>query len=279
MMIEDFPEKDLESDRLIATFTNADAPALDRRRAGERLFKRHEDYVLALIKKRIFNPDDVIEIAQDAWITVLDPETLNKWYEKPSGKFRAYLRNPINWAIMKHLEKLPYRVNEEGEKTFISYTGLDEQLIDQALSDHGISEMIETTIKPNLKNLSLKIRNVYMLNEHDVIFNQLPGLTEIADINGISEKHASDLLDSAAAKSAARDCDDAEFSVHAPVNYDRIVDREQLHRNTTSYLSELMGLSASAYRKRLHEGRRFLVDAARAELLPENGEEVHRGPV
>lgn len=274
-MSEIFPAYDGESDRLVATLVDSAATQVDKRRASEQLYRRHSGWVVHRISKEVYNPEDIQDIAQVVWMMVLDIKVLEREYVEPAGKFRAYLRNPIRWAIGKHMEKLPYMLDDDGEKHLAAFTPYEDSHPQGAgmLSGHRIYQMIETVIKPNIKSLTLKIRNVYLLNEHDVLFDTSPSVTEIARINDITREAATELLNSSSPKTPA-ECSDEEFSVHVPVNYESLIDRAQLDRNSTAYLSGFMGVTQAAYRKRLYTGRRQLIEAARDKML---GNEIDEG--
>ena len=275
-MSESFPAFDGESDRLVSILTNDDASLNEKRRASEQLYRRHSEWVIHRISLRIYTPEDVQDIAQVVWMMTLDIKVLKREYVEPAGKFRSYLSNPIRWAIGKHMDKLPYILDEHGQKHIAAFTTVADSQSDDNLTGHRIYQMIEAVIKPNLKNLGLKIRNVYMINEHDVLFDSPPSVPEIAIINDIATVEATELLNSSSLKSPA-ECDDDEFSVHMPVNYDTIIDRSQLDRNSMVYLSSIMGITSAAYRKRLHTGRKLLIQSVRDKMLPDEFEEMNHG--
>lgn len=270
-MPDQFDQPDTESDDLIAILTDSDKPLNERNRATEVLYQRHSAWVIREISRKIYNPHDVQDIAQVTWMIVLDVEKLKRDYHKHHGKFRAYLRAPIKWAILKHLDKLPFKLDESGSKSAVWFTDVDEALLDETLSAYRVHQLINDIIKPNLKQIGIRSRNVYMVNDFDVIFDQSPGVNEIASINGIGVAQADQLIKSAADKEVMQ-CDDHEFSVYVPVNYDSLVDRDQLDKNSGNYLSAMMGISRSAFNKRLHLARKFLIDTVRKNLIPGTGE-------
>lgn len=285
-MTENFPVNDRESDRLVSIMIDENVSPIEKRRASTQLYTRHSDWVLQRIGLQIYEPELVQDIAQAVWIAVLDCKVLEREYVDPKGKFRAYLHNPIRWAISKHIAKLPYTRTETGEKQFVAFVSHDDERdgfspndiprIEGTLTAHRIDQMIEKVIKPNLIHLSLKVRNVFMLDEHDLLFDRSPTTSEIATINAITQEDVLALLQSSSAKST-NECDDSELSVHIPVNYDSIIDRTQLHRNSTMYLSGVIGITSAAYRKRLHEARQYLSQAVRDKMLPDEYEGHNHG--
>jgi len=275
-MSEKFPAYDSESDRLIAILTNTDSSPAEKQRVAQQLYHRHSEWVNQRISRHFYNPADVQDIAQVVWMVALDPKTLKREYVDPNGRFRAYLNNPLRWAMGKHMDKMQYKVDEKGKKDFSVNVPIGETQFQDAMTGHRISQMIDTVIKPNLTHLTLAVRNVFMLNEHDVLFEEAPDVSEIADIHRITTVEAEGLLESSASKKTQEYGDD-EFSVRVPVNYDSIIDRSQLNRNSTVYFSGVMGVTQAAYRKRLHTGRKFLIQTVRDNMLPDETEVVNHG--
>jgi len=103
-------EEEQDSDRLIDIIIDTSLSAEKRSQASRDLYDRHSQWVIQQIGKRIFNAEDVQDIAQNVWIMILQPEKLGNDYTQRNGKFRAYLRAPIRWAILKHIDKLPFNL-------------------------------------------------------------------------------------------------------------------------------------------------------------------------
>ena len=112
-------EVDLESDRLIDIIVDSNQTSVDRTQASMDLYHRHSHWVIQKIGERIFNVEDVQDIAQNVWMSVLQPEKLSKQYTEKDGKFRSYLRAPIRWSILKHIDQLPFQRDEAGNKVAI----------------------------------------------------------------------------------------------------------------------------------------------------------------
>jgi len=98
---------DAKSDELVAILVDHQRTSVERTRATQQLYQRHASWVVQQVGRKIFNPDDVQDIAQTVWMQVLQPDKLGSEYKNLNGKFRAYLRAPIRWAILKHIDKLP----------------------------------------------------------------------------------------------------------------------------------------------------------------------------
>jgi len=228
---------DPESDELIEILVDKNRTSVERTRATQQLYHRHTSWVIQQVGKKIYNPDDVQDIAQTVWMMVLQPEKLAKDYKNKNGKFRAYLRAPIRWAILKHIDKLPFTTNDAGEKAPVLFTDVDEAMLEESLDSNMLEGVIENIIKPNLKSVDIKSRNVYVVNEYDVIFETDPSLSEVA-------------------------------SVYLPTKYKTLVDPVELNKSSGRYLANLIGISESAFRKRLHGARKFLLETVRQSLLP-----------
>jgi len=257
---------DVKSDELVAILVDHQRNSIDRTRATKQLYQRHASWVVQQIGRKIYNPDDVLDIAQTVWMQVLQPEKLGNEYKNLNGKFRAYLRAPIRWAILKHIDKLPFTINTAGEKALVQYTDISDSLLDECLEKNMLDEVIENIIKPHLKYVDIKSRNVYVVNEYDVIFEIAPSLEEVATINGIEDSEAIRLFDNASRKTT-KNCSDEEISVYLPVNYGSLVDPVLLNKSSGRYLANLFGISESAFRKRLHSARKYLLDTVRENLI------------
>ena len=263
-------ELDTESDELIGIMADNNRTSVERTRASQQLYHRHAAWVVQQVGKKIYNPDDVQDIAQTVWMMVLQPEKLDRDYKNRNGKFRAYLRAPVRWAILKHIDKLPFTINDAGEKAPVLYTDINETMLEESLDSNMLEGVIENIIKPNLKSIELKSRNVYVVNEYEVIFETDPSLTEVAAINGIEESEATRLLKNAGGK-VPDACSDEEVSVYLPVKYKSLIDPVELNASSGRYLAGLIGISESAFRKRLHGARKFLLETVRQNLpaMPE----------
>lgn len=267
-------EEDLESDELIAIITNPDQNSADRAQASKDLYDMHSHWVVQQIGQRIFNSEDVRDIAQNVWITILQPEKLDSQYTQRNGKFRAYLRAPIRWAILKHIDKLPFNLDDAGNKVSVQMIEVSEDMLTTGLDNNLLDDVIERVIKPKLRELDLRVRNVYMLSEHPVIFPSEPTLNEASFINAIEEAKASALLDSARKKQSVS-CTDEELSVYIPVEYPFFVNASHSKQPGGDYLASLIGISDSAFRKRLHTARNFLKDRVRENLTGLSGDFNH----
>jgi len=243
--------KDLKSDTLIDIIVDSSQNTAQRAQATKDLYDQHSQWVIQKIGERVFNSEDVRDIAQNVWIMVLQPEKLAEQYTTRQGKFRAYLRAPIRWAILKHIDKLPYNLDDAGNKVAV-------QMVD--VSD----DMLATGLD----------RNVYMLNEYPVIFQSEPTLNEASYINAVGETKASALLDSAKKKVSDR-CTDEELSIYIPVEYQSFVKPRPSKNPSGDYLASLIGVSDSTFRKRLHTARQFLKEMVRENLSSLSGDFNH----
>jgi len=262
---------DSKSDELVAILVDHQRTSVERTRATQQLYQRHASWVVQQVGRKIYNPDDVQDIAQTVWMQVLQPDKLGSEYKNLNGKFRAYLRAPIRWAILKHIDKLPFTINDEGEKapalfSDINVADISDSMLEECLDKTMLDEVIENIIKPHLKFVDIKSRNVYVVNEYDVIFEHDPTLAEVATINGIDDSEAIRLFNDASQKATAT-CSDEEISVYLPVNYKSLVDPVLLSKSSGRYLASLIGISEAMFRKRLHGARKYLLEAVRQNLL------------
>lgn len=267
-------EVDLESDTLIDIIVDSNYSSVERAQASMDLYHRHSHWVIKRIGERIFNVEDVQDIAQNVWIMVLQPEKLSKQYTAKEGKFRAYLQAPIRWAILKHIDQLPFNRDEAGNKVAVQMVELNDDMLSTGLDQALLNDVIERVIKPKLRELDLRSRNVYMLNEHPVIFQSEPTLNEASSINAIGETKASALLDSAKQKVSDR-CTDEELSIYIPVEYQSFVKPTLSASPSGDYLAGLIGISDGAFRKRLHTARQFLKEMVRENLPSLSGDFNH----
>jgi len=263
---------DAKSDELVAILVDHQRTSVERTRATQQLYQRHASWVVQQVGRKIYNPDDVQDIAQTVWMQVLQPDKLGSEYKNLNGKFRAYLRAPIRWAILKHIDKLPFIFNDAGEKapahfSDISVTDIGDSMLEECLDKSMLDEVIENIIKPHLKFIDIKSRNVYVLNEYDVIFFEKdPTLADVATINDIENSEAVRLFDNANHK-ATENCSDEEIAVYLPVKYKSLVDPVLLNKSSGRYLSSLIGISESLFRKRLHSARKYLLETVRQNLV------------
>ena len=264
-MADNLTQSDTISDDLIAVLTDPDQPQREREKATLSLYQRHESWVVQQVRKRIHNPDDVQDVTQNVWMMVLRPDELASKYTVRDGKFRAYLRNPINWCILKHIDKLPFTVNETGEKQSPIFVDIDDRVVDEGLDECLLEETIENIIKPSLPSVPIKRRNVYVANQYHSIFKQQPVLREVADINALTDSNASELLASASGRAPA-ECSDQEVSVYLPINYRTLIDPVELKSSSDRYLAQIMGITDAAFRKRLHTARSQLLELLRSHL-------------
>ena len=260
-MTEEF---DNISDELIRTLCDENKTNVERQVASRKLYQRHANWVFQQIGRKIFNPDDIADIAQNLWLMVLEPARLSENYT-PCGKFRAYLRNPIRWVILKHIDKLPFSLNDQGEKTTARFVDIEDNDMEQRVDEHLYEEVVENIIKPNLKTVALKPRNAYMTSEHSAIFIESPEISEMAQINDISDSQALDLFTSAARKPVS-DCTDEELSVFVPVKYRDIVDESDLEQSRGSHLASILGTTDAAFRKNLHTAKKLLLEIVQKNL-------------
>jgi len=262
---------DAKSDELVAILVDHQRSSVERTKASQQLYQRHASWVVKQVGRKIYNPDDVQDIAQTVWMQVLQPDKLGREYKNLNGKFRAYLQAPIRWAILKHIDKLPFTINDAGEKTparfsDISVADISDSMLEACLDKSMLDEVIENIIKPHLKFVDIKSRNVYVVNEYDVIFEKDPTLAEVATINNIEDSEAIRLFDNARRK-ATENCSDEEISVYLPVNYKSLVDPVLLSKSSGRYLSRLIGISEAIFRKRLHSARKYLLETVRQNLF------------
>jgi len=139
-------------------------------------------------------------------------------------------------------------------------------MLEESLDKSMLDDVIENIIKPHLKFVDIKSRNVYMVNEYDVIFETDPTLAEVATINDIDDSEALRLFDNASRK-ATKNCSDEEISVYLPVNYKSLVDPVLLSKSSGRYLANLIGISEALFRKRLHSARKYLLETVRQNLF------------
>lgn len=267
-------EEDLESDRLIAIIVDPTQSPGKRATASKDLYERHSPWVIKQIGKHIFNPEDVRDIAQNVWLSVLQPEKLGSHYTKRTGRFRAYLRAPIRWAVLNHIDKLPFSLDDAGNKVAVQMVDVSEDMLSTGLDNNLLDDVIEQVIKPKLRELDLRARNVYMLSEHPVIFHTKPTLNEASAINAIDEAKASVLLESAKKKQSVT-CTDEELSIYIPVEYQSFVNPSPSKKPSGEYLASLIGIPYSAFRKRLHTARNFLKETVRENLPNLSGDFNH----
>jgi len=269
-------QPDTVSDELIAIIGDPSKTHLQRQNACQRLYERHTSWVVHEISKRVFSQDDVQDIAQNVWMQVLQPDSLTKSYKSREGKFRAYLRQPIKWAILKHIDKLPFTIDEDGAKSAPEFTNhelsLSDEVFDKGVDDWVMSEVIENIIKPNLPSVGLKSRNVYVANEFETIFSTDPSISEVAAINDMSDSEANRLAREAFGKSVAA-CSDQEIAVYLPLEYRSLVDTTELEKSSGRYLANMMGITEGVFRKRLHTARKYLLEIVRQNFNTANGGE------
>ena len=258
---------DAISDELIEIIINNASSDAEKARASKDLFERHNDWVNKQISGSVFDPDDRRDVAQVVWMMVLPADKLRDSYTK-KGKFRAYLRAPIRWAILKHIDKLPFSTDKAGNKVAIQTDDATDDLLNQGLHETIVQSVISDIVKPGLKNLEIKSRNVYMLNEHPVIFESSPDVAEAAELNGTELATAKSLLASAKCKIPA-ECDVNEQSILIPVEYENFINPEEMGNATGRYLSSKIGITEAQFRKRLHTAKTYFVNLVR-ENMPEN---------
>lgn len=258
-------ELDPISDELIEIIVDKNCSNVERNRASRELFDRHSSWVNQQIGRRIFNPDDIQDIAQNVWMMVLQPDKLGKEYSDRAGRFRAYLRAPIRWSILKHIDKLPFSLNDEGEKVAVHNVDISDAMLEQGIDKYILQDVIENIVKPNLKSVDIKSRNIYVLNEHSVIFETSPTLDEAASINGLGLVEA-EALHTAATRKSPASCSDDELSVFIPVEYRSFIDPTMLEKSSGRYLANVLGVTEAVFRKRLHTARKYLLELVRANL-------------
>lgn len=246
-MVDQDDEYDSISDELIDIIVSDNATSAEKNKATRDLYLRHFQWVNGVINRRVVGRADREDVAQIAWNIILDEKKFREYDKR--GKFRAYLRAPITWAIQKHFGKKPFNRDDQGEKTNIQEIDLTDSLPDSSMDMSIIRMIIEDCIKPGLKTLDIRLRNSYMLNEHNMIFETDPNVTEAAAINDITTTLAQQLLDDAKAKSPA-DCSDDEQSIIIPVEYSHFIDQE-LTKPSQQYLAGSIGLTSAVYRTRV----------------------------
>lgn len=264
-MAEVVGDYDAESDELIKVIVDQAQSNSDRAEASKKLYRRHADWVVQQIGKKIFNPDDIQDIAQNVWMMVLRPDKLGKDYTERRGRFRAFLRSPIRWSILKHIDKLPFSLDESGNKMSVQVVDVNEAMFEEGIDKTILENVIDNIIKPNLKTVELRSRNIYVLNEFNVIFESDPELDEIAEINGLNLSDAHHMIKNTHSKEPA-ECTDEELSVYLPTKYRTIVDPELLDKSSGRYLANLIGVTEAVYRKRLHVARKTLIEIVRTNL-------------
>jgi len=189
---------------------------------------------------------------------VLEPGHLAKVYKHRNGKFRAYLRNVIKWSIMKHIDMLP-KSADKGVESIVAYREIPDDDVDQLLTEWFMVEAIEQVIKPSLRDISVKRRNVYVANEYRAMFTDAPSVDEVALINGLTGVEAQKILDDANGLQVDQ-CTDQQVSVYLPMRYDSLVDESEILKSSSRYLSSVMGITDSQYRQRLYKARTMLRD-------------------
>ena len=259
------------SDKLIDIIVDSSTKNSERNRAASELFNRHNDWVYRQISKKIFNRDDIDDICQAVWMSVLQSEKLGNGYTERVGKFRAYLRAPIRWFILKHIDKLPFSIDEAGNKVALRSFENVELMQEQGIEINMLTNVIETIIKPALKGIEIKSRNVYVLNEYPVIFERTPELSEVANINAIEISRAGRLWASSMDKLPA-DCSSEELSIYIPLEYQNFIDDEEPKNPSGRYLAGKIGVTEAVYRKRLHTARKIVVEIVRERLPALTGE-------
>lgn len=265
-MLELLNNSDHVSDDLIDIITDNNQSESARNLACKNLYERHDEWVVRQLHKRINSADDVRDLAQDVWDRVLRPETLSKYYTEKNGKFRSYLRKPIFWVIQEHFKKIPVITNESGEKRSVYFVEITDQLDQNSLDSHILEEAMENIIKPNLRFLGVSTRFVYVADEYNALFQDIPELSEVAMINGLSEREAKKLLVSADGRMLI-DCSNDEKSVYIPLRYLSLVDPVKVkERGRGAYLAALLGYANSYYRKRLLVARQHLLALVRESL-------------
>lgn len=266
MTIDNAHELDTKSDDLISILVDQGRTRTERTRASQQLYQQHTGWVVQQISRNIYNPEDVQDIAQAVWMQVLQPDKLARDYKYRDGKFRAYLRAPIRWAILKHIDQLPFTTNDAGEKTPAHFIDIDDSMLEECLDKSILDNVIENIIKPNLKLVDIKSRNVYVVNDYDTLFENHPSLEHVATLNGMASSESIRLLHTASQK-AIETCSDEEIAVYFPINYSSLVDPSRLKKSSGRYLSGLIGVSEAAFRKRLHSARKFLLETVRQNLF------------
>jgi len=138
-------------------------------------------------------------------------------------------------------------------------------MLEESLDSSILERVIEHIIKPNLKSVEIRSRNVYVVNEYDTIFETEPSIAEVASINGMESADANRIFQTAGNKPTDT-CTDEEIAVCLPVNYKSIVDPALLQKSSGRYLAGLLGISEAAFRKRLHGARKYLLEVVKQNL-------------
>ena len=267
--------KDAKSDNLVSIYVDASKSDSDRRIAAQRLYEIHSPAVMKRIARQVFNPEDVLDIAQTVWMTVLRRETLVEKYTQRQGKFAAFLEAPIKWAILKHLEKLPYTIDSNGRKQTPDFTELTDSSYQQSLDTAYYEHAVNNIIKPNLRTIEAGNRFVYISSEYDLIFHdQTPTFDEAADINGYTLTTAKRLHKSAGVKTADSRTDD-ETSLYVTLHYRKLLKQADTAISRGKYLSIMVGLSEAVFRTRLHYAKKYLLGLVKNHNLVSLGEPDH----
>lgn len=257
---------DRHSDELISVFTDPHSSPGSRASAAQKLYDIHSPVVLKKIARQVFNPDDVLDISQSVWMLVLRPETLTEKYIRREGKFGAFLDAPIRWAILKHLDKLPYTMDESGNKKAPDFTTMTETIHEQNLHEYYYQYAVDEVIKPNLKNLEAGKRCVYISSEYDLLFNgRTPSMGEVARINGCSTTTATRLFHCAESKGIGSRSDD-ETSIYVSLQYRDIIGKNGDGPPKGKFLSQMLGISEAVFRTRLHYARKYLTGLVRDNI-------------
>lgn len=273
-MLEKSKEPDKLSDQLIEVITDEKRTPGERATASKNLYLRHSSWVAAQISKKIFNADDVEDIAQSVWMYILEPDRLSKRYTDRNGQFRSYLHAPIRWEVSKHFKQQPFVIDETGNKKSVESVGVTA-LVENNLDSRMLQEVIEEIIKPNLQKIEVGARNVYMITEHDTIHDVDPMIEEMAVINGISLLEARGLFSTASKRSSTAECSDEESCVYFPVEYSKLVDPEAMDQSAGRYMAAKIGITEVTYRHRLHKARKKLLEIVRAHIRPMEGAKWH----
>ena len=264
-------EYDAVSDDLIDIIVDPKYSSSERNRACKDLVDRHTSWVDHQISQSIFNPDDIRDIAQSVWMIVLRPENLGSKYTGRHGKFRAYLRAPIRWSVLKHIDKLPFSVDDAGNKVALRQSEVTEAMQQQGIDKFMLDTIIEDIVKPSLTELEITSRNIYVLNEYPVIYEIGPDLAEVAEINGIGITRARTLLEAAKTKTPA-ECSEDELSMYIPIEYRNFIDVDELGKSSGRYLAGTIGVTEAVFRKKLHTARKYLIEIVRERFHSLEGE-------
>lgn len=257
---------DHESDELIRVFIDTSTSSSVRQKAATQLYQRHSRWVEDQISNKIYHRDDVYDIAQVVWMMVLNPNSLADAYSSMDGKFRAFLRKPIRWAMLKHLGKLPFTEDKYGEKSSPIFIDIDEGYFDASVQSTCYEDAIEGIIKPHLSGLDLKPRIMFVANEYDTIFEHQATKEEVAQINNLTEGRVTTLLNDANKKGCATELSDSERSVYVPTHYRSHIDPNELKVAAGRHLAKFIGVSEAVFRKQLHVANKQLIDIVRKNL-------------